>query len=270
MARLSVKSLTLTAQVHLPSLADAKTTALAWYRRTFGRPRCAALRALRHFDLTGLDDFIDVGSAGGESVAALRALVPRARIVAIEPNPFYLNKVRTRFRHDAGISSENCALSDVSGPMPLYVPAYNYTLFPDLATLDRREAETWLSSRLLGFDPLRLSVLEMPSQSHTLDSLGLRPSLIRIDTRCDASAVIRGGTRTVALHRPIIAAESAIFGPDCVSALQLSGYRAFRGLAHRLAPASWPGPADLLLHDSHLARWRGGELPPAATPRPSA
>lgn len=262
MARLSVKSLTLTAQVHLPTLADGKSAALAWYRRTFGRPRCAALRTLRHFDLGGLDHFLDVGSAGGESAAALRALAPSAHITALEPNPFYLNKVRARFRHDARLAAENYALSDIEGPLPLYVPAYNYTLFPDLATLDRREAETWLASRLLGYDPLRLSVLEMPSRSRTLDGMGLQPALIRIDTRCDTSAVIRGGARTLGLHRPIIAAESAVLSADCVAALASSGYQAFRGLGDQLVPTPWPGPADLLLHATHLGRWRGGGLQP--------
>ena len=265
MAHLSVKSLSLTAQVHLPTLADWKAAGLAWYRRILRRPHCAGLRALRHFDLTGLEEMLDVGSANGETAAAFRALAPRARIVAFEPNPFYLNRIRSRFRHDPHLSAEGCALSDRNGPLPLHVPAYDYTLFPELATLERKEAENWLASRLLWYDPLRLSVLEMPAQSRTLDSLGLNPSLVRIDTRCDASAVIKGGADTVARCRPIIALESPTLTPECIAALQAWGYQGFRYEEERLAHVPWPGPAHLLLQEAHLARWPAGDRPKFAS-----
>ena len=269
MAHLSVKSLSLTAQVHLPALADGKAAALAWYRRTFGRPRCAGLRALRHFDLSGVEEALDVGSANGESAASLRTLAPQARLVAFEPNPFYLNRLRSRFRRDARVSTQGCALSDRDGRLPLHVPAYNYTLFPELATLERREAEGWLTSRILGYDPLRLSILEVPAQSRTLDGLGLNPSLLRIDGRCDTPAVIRGGANTLALCRPIMSVESPLLDAECATRLQSWGYRAFRYEQDRLVRVAWPEPAHLLLRDAHLALWQGpavadsAGLPPA-------
>jgi len=289
MAHLSVKSLSLTAQVHLPTLADWKAAGLAWYRRILRRPRCAGLRALRHFDLTGLEEMLDVGSANGETAAAFRALAPRARIVAFEPNPFYLNRIRSRFRHDPHLSAEGCALSDRNGPLPLHVPAYDYTLFPELATLERKEAENWLASRLLWYDPLRLSVLEMPAQSRTLDSLGLNPSLVRIDTRCDASAVMKGGTDTWPVAGPSSrwnprpsprsASPRCKLGATRASATRRRGSRTFPGpgpriscCRRRISPVGRPAIArsSPRPHPPPDDAWRGRKPRPrsAETPTP--
>jgi hypothetical protein len=74
------------------------------------------------------------------------------------------------------------------------------------------------------FDPEKLKVEHVSVVAKRLDSLNLRPDIIKIDVEGSESRVIQGGLATIEACRPIIMAES--LDSEALDALRLFKYRA--------------------------------------------
>jgi len=190
----------------------------------------------------------------GESVAALRFYAKTAPIISFEPNPFFASRIARRFRSDPNVEVRHIAISDVEGTLPLYIPVYRYTTFPELATLNKTEAGNWLPSRIIHFNPAQQTILELECRSCNLDSLGLDPEIVKIDTRCNASAVIEGGVGTIVKSRPIILLGYAILTPRCRNLLEDANYLIFSVHKNRLRYARPEDRCDFLIHTSFFPR----------------
>lgn len=169
-----IKKGVVTAQVVLPSFADAKTNLLSTYRRQLRRPREPAFECLKRLPLSDLAVLVDVGGAKGESVAGMRLFSQIAPIVTFEPNPMYAASIKRRFRADPGVSVQPFGLGDEEGEFTLFVPVYKYTAFPDLGTFDLQEAESWLRSRIFWYKDENLTIAQFPANAG--DSIHLRCS----------------------------------------------------------------------------------------------
>jgi FkbM family methyltransferase len=254
MFRNQVKKFSVTAQVFWPGFADFKFALLAAYRRARRRPHEKALVAMKFIQVSDTGLLLDIGGHLGQSVASMRFFSKTAPIISFEPNPFLAAKLRKRFRHDSAVKVQTLAIGGTEGDFVLYIPVYKCCAIPDLGTLNRSLAETWLSSRIYGYDASQLMVLELPCKCTRLDALKLEPELIHIDCVCDASAVIQGGIETISEWKPAFVLEAALLSEACVQLLQRLGYRRFR---YREKEFSEVGPTercDLLLTEQQLRR----------------
>lgn len=72
--------------------------------------------------------FVDIGAnAGGYSLALAQAVGPRARIVAIEPEPELFERLCENIRQNPGIAVKaiNCAVADRDGDVVLFIDCAN-------------------------------------------------------------------------------------------------------------------------------------------------
>ena len=254
MIRSRIKPLLCSLHVALPGLTDLRGSLVRAFRGALKTPKTFGLAALKHITLRDDRALLDVGGADGQSVASMRFHLSRLPIVSFEPNPFFAARIKSRFRNDAAVRVESMALSDEDGEFPLYIPVYKYTAFPDLGTLERSEAENWLCSRILGYDPDALTVLEFPCKCRRLDALGVEPGLINIDCRCNPSKVLEGACATILEYKPAIILETAILAEACVRLVREVGYRGFRCSGNGIREIQPTEPCDLLLTDSNAAR----------------
>lgn len=252
MWRNRLKRVLLTAGIYFPALPQITAPVVYAYRRTFGVPREHGLRALASLNVPMSGVWADVGASIGDGAAMMRSLAPRASIVAFEPNPFFASKLRDRFRTDADVRVEDVALVETAGTFSLYIPVYKRVAFPDLGTLQRADAETWLCDRVYGYRPQDLMVLEHRCKSETLDSFGLAPQLIKIDCRCDAAQVLDGAERTIRKHRPVIVLQASPVDKRASRYLTECEYKPLLWREHKLHEVPLGEPCDILATKSHL------------------
>jgi FkbM family methyltransferase len=150
---------------------------------------------------------------------------PTARIISFEPNLLNTDALCRVADHFPGrVSVERVALSDIDGEAQLFWPVYNGQPLSTLASFNITAAGSWLADNMPWFDPEKLKVEHVSVVTKRLDSLNLRPDIIKIDVEGSESRVIRGGLGTIEACRPIIMAES--LDSDALDALRLFKYRA--------------------------------------------
>ncbi len=126
----------------------------------------------------------DVGAHRGDRTRALRAI--GARVVAVEPQPEFANKLRRRFKKDGEVVVEAVGLSDEEGEMELHLA----TGAPTIATA----APHWQTGRFQSASWVRS--ISVPTT--TLDALIQRfgsPIFCKIDVEGYELTVLRGLTR---------------------------------------------------------------------------
>lgn len=219
------------AQVRAPWLFGAKNVAQRGARRLLRRPFEPDFNALAALDLPPDGLVFDVGGNRGQSIDAVRLFLPKARIVSFEPNPHLADGLRKLYAADERVSVRNVALSDEATVLVLHVPCYNGWMFDGLASLDRNEAETFLSDRnLYGFKPEKLEIVAVECRAETLDSFGGDGVVfIKIDVQGLEQAVLDGSRGTIERNRPVIMLETND-GVDVLDHLPV-GYQ----------PAHWNG-----------------------------
>jgi FkbM family methyltransferase len=229
-----MKSFLRTAQSFFPWLIDAKFATQHAYRALRHRPfepEFAVLGRLLPKDALCLD----VGGNRGQSIQAIRMILPEARIVSFEPNPDLFGKLEAKLGGEAGIELRNEALGERPGSSTLYVPYYRGFMYDGLASLDEASARDWICpQRFWAYRPDWVSVKASRIEVVPLDSLRLAPDFIKIDVQGTELAVLRGGRETIARHRPVILCE-APDGPTGAF-LEALGYDELRVVDGELVP----------------------------------
>lgn len=225
MAGLEIKKLVRSMQVFFPWLPDAKFAAHYRYHRAAGRLFQAEYAGLAAFDW---DEplLLDIGANRGQSIVAFQNALPRCRVVAFEPTPRLAATLIGRYRDDANVRIETCALASKAGSFKLYIPSYNGYLFDGLASIYRSEAETWLNSeRLYWFDPRKVTVQEIEVPTRTLDSYDFAPVLLKLNVQRAEIEVLNGAKTMLVRHRPVIL--SAYPWEALIRMLAEFGYRTY-------------------------------------------
>ena len=249
-----IKKATITAQIAWPGLADLKFALLRAYRGLLSQPHEQRFSVLRVLSFPDAGLLLDIGGDMGQSVASLRIYCPQSPIVSFEPNPLSSARIERRFHGDPQVRVQRIALGDQDGEFPLYIPAYKYTTFPELGTLDRTQAENWLSERMYGYNHANLTVLEVRCRVHRLDSLALAPVLVKIDCRCNASAIILGGSDTLGKSKAALLLEAASLSQPAQEIVQRHGYRQFAHLNGTFREVHGTERCDLLVTGENLTR----------------
>lgn len=166
---------------------------------------------------------LDVGANRGQSIESFRSVLPGKAICSFEPNRFLAEKLRSRYAHTPDVKINDFGLGDEPGSFVLYIPKYKKWIYDGLSSLDRNEAASWLNQRTIWrFDENELHLIEVECDIVTLDSLDMSASVIKIDVQGYELQALKGGSRTIEAHRPVIMLESAT--DEIVSFLGGFGY----------------------------------------------
>lgn len=191
--------------------------------RLRGEPHEADFLALSGYGVADAE-IVDVGANRGQSIRSFRLFLPTARIHAFEPNARLSAHLEASARAEA---VHNVALSDRTSTMQLLVPRYGHTEYDTRATLDRGQAEGFLSAdHFARFRSDRAHIVEYTVEVRPLDSFGLAPDIVKIDAEGAAAMVIRGGYDTIRSYAPLVIVEDASGEPT--EAMTALGYRPAR------------------------------------------
>jgi FkbM family methyltransferase len=219
------------AQSYFPFARRAKFELYILLMRHFGFRIEDEFRLLSRLD--SVDLAVDIGGNWGQSIEALRRTCRPRRIVCIEPNPHLNAILKSRYRARPEIAILQKAISDVPGEHQLFVPRYRGFVYDGLASLDRSSALEWLNEdRVAGFDRSKLSLEQHRVEIVTLDSLDLRPDIVKIDVQGYELQVVKGGAETFTRWQPITIIETP--AKPVVSLLAEYGLHPFRYCADRL------------------------------------
>lgn len=197
-------------QVRFPGLFGMKNALQRGIRRVLRKPFDGDFAALAALRLPRDGMILDIGGNRGQSIDAIRLFLPDARIVSFEPNPHLAEQLRALFAGDRGVEVKTLALGNEPAVLTLHVPYYNGWMFDGLASLDRSEAENWLTPKnLAGFRPDKLTIETIECAVEPLDSVeGLAPAFVKIDVQGFEPQVLDGARETLSRHRPVVMLET--------------------------------------------------------------
>jgi FkbM family methyltransferase len=194
------------------SVPDFAAAAL-WHRDSKTVPHDPDFNVFRH--LGGPDEvFVDVGANIGNSVVSFRLLNPNARIVSFEPNVLLEAGLRALASVDERLDYHMVGLGDADEVHPLFVPCHNGTPNFYLASMDAARftglGQVRAMRQLMRMGPTdELGLCRIEVTVRTLDSFGLSPTILKIDTETWEAHVVRGGAQTISAHRPLVLIEGA-------------------------------------------------------------
>jgi FkbM family methyltransferase len=139
---------------------------------------------------------VDLGANEGAFSAGVLAVAPRAHVIAVEPGPAPLERLRARLAHYPNVEIHAVAAARESGSAAFHLTAHDHgsSLLAPLSE----------SRDVLGDGAIVLDTVEVPTLS--LDDLaGDGPvDVLKIDVQGAELDVLRGGTRTLARTRAVL------------------------------------------------------------------
>ncbi len=199
-----------TAKTFAPSLTDAKFAGQRVLRRIANIPHEKDFYALGFLHNIIDEDFlfVDVGANRGQSIDSVRIYSTICNIVSFEANTLLANNLQYVRKGDNKLKVYNYALSDTVGETILYIPQYRDYIFDGLASTCYEEAFGWLnSSKIFGFRPELLSIIEMKVPTTTFDTFNLQANFIKIDVQGTELSVLKGAEKTIKTCQPILLVE---------------------------------------------------------------
>lgn len=203
---------------------------------------------------------IDVGAnVGAHTLTMARAVGPRGRVLAFEPNPL-VREVLVRNLALNGITHVNvfdCALGSQHGSLPLRVPKRDSEEFSNMGLASLVALET----------PHDLVTVDIRTLDDVLESEGVaRVDVIKIDVQGYEMETLRGMRECLARHRPAVVFEydawawrQALVDPkEAFELFRAAGYELFRldgqpGTGDRPLDGSAPLPDYIDLMAIHPA-----------------
>jgi FkbM family methyltransferase len=240
-------------QSYVPFTRRAKFELFIRSTRYFGFKIDDEFRLLSHLDRVGLA--IDIGGNWGQSIEALRWTCRPQQIFSIEPNPYLSGILRSRYKAQSEITILENAISDAPGEQQLFVPHYRGFVYDGLASLDKASAFEWLNEdSVVGFDHTKLSIQQHTVRIVTLDSLNLRPDVVKIDVQGYELQVLKGGAETFKRWHPLTIIETP--SAAVVSLLADYGLVPFKYRANRLSRGDTSGLNTVFLGARHQERFK--------------
>lgn len=145
------------------------------------------------------DVLYDLGANIGIYALAIAHGEPDRRVVAVEPSPRAVDRLRANLRANGAVADRidvrACGVGDEAGDRRFYVSTY-----PELSGFDRESATRWGATvdRAVTVPMRRVDdlVAELPT-----------PDVIKIDVEGAAPAVVRGARATLDRHAPTLFVE---------------------------------------------------------------
>lgn len=183
--------------------------------------------------------FLDIGANAGMSSMSLRIYQRRARILALEPNPYHEPDLRWTRRIVGRMDYRIWAAGDVAGEADLYIPVYRGVPITAEASLNREFVEaspslrTQLGSRM---DSPDFEIVHRRIAVKRLDDLRLTPAFVKLDVQGHEQAVLTGMADTLKTYGPPVLVEAPSSETTAfMASLGYSPYSYDRG-GNRLVP----------------------------------
>lgn len=174
--------------------------------------------------ITPGDVFIDIGANGGLFTRLVNQKCKGdVEIHSIEPHPIQYKTLEQNNTNNSNVTCYNAAVTNCDGIVELwYEPNDRVNHYGASTIMKELAVPRRLSDRLKS---IKVNAI-------TLDSLQLKPNLIKIDAEGAESDIIRGAEQTIKEHKPIIVFEYGISGPEdfhpeSVNILKEYGYSYF-------------------------------------------
>jgi FkbM family methyltransferase len=155
----------------------------------------------------GTDGVLDVGANLGLSALSFRKLLPRARILSLEPNPCHAKWLARIKDRDKNFDYLLVGAGESNASFALHVPYYRTIPLHTMASLQRADLEEACNNLYArACKHIRIEVLE--AKVLPIDQLGLSPELIKIDAEGFELAIVKGSMETVRRARPYLLLEN--------------------------------------------------------------
>jgi FkbM family methyltransferase len=208
-SNMSYKKLLRSLQINFPKQQDFISRIKQSGLNMFKKPHEEAFNALQLFEAQNDRLFVDIGSNRGQSINSMRLFADKeTRIIAFEANPELSKKLLKKYDQDRSIKIYNYGLSSADGYLDLYIPFYKKWMFDGLASFNHSAASGWLKSNILFYQEELLEIKNIKCELKKLDDFNLEPYFIKIDVENYEEEVIKGGTKTIKEHLPILLIES--------------------------------------------------------------
>jgi FkbM family methyltransferase len=236
-----------TAQTFFPGSVDLKYHLQRTVRRTLRRPFEKDFLGIPLLGLPKSPLMLDIGANRGQSIDALRLVVPGCRIVAFEPNTVLADRLQRNYQHNHDVDIRSIGLGSEESENLLYLPAYRGFTFDGLASFIESEAREWLKTRLLCYSEALLTVDAHICRIDCLDNLNLVPNFIKIDIQGFEPNALRGGRDTLEAHRPALLIETP--SDETIQYLSDFGYQSYIYQGGRLVKGYQHGRNSFFVED---------------------
>ena len=132
---------------------------------------------------------VDIGAHNGEWFEKFRQVFPQTEVLSVEANPENMASLRAM-----NSNCLNVCLGEATAERVLYLP--------DTELTDNNTGASLYKERLKYYDKPRKAKVQV----RTLDSLNLRPDLIKLDVQGAELEILRAGVSTLA-HTKVVQAE---------------------------------------------------------------
>lgn len=206
-----------------------------WARRPYGTARFLSRRPhdpdYAVFGLFPQTDglFLDVGANAGMSSMSLRIYQRRARILAIEPNPYHEPDLRWTQRVVGRMEYGVWAAGDSPGEAEFFIPVYRGVPITTEAALTREFVEEspslrdQLGSRMNSAD---FEIVRTRVDVRRIDDLEVRPALVKVDVQGHEQAALSGMAQTLKACGPPVLVEAP--SSETKEFMASLGYGAYR------------------------------------------
>lgn len=155
--------------------------------------------------------FVDVGANLGQSACSARAVMPRCRILSLEPNPAHHADLRWVARVVRRMEVIHAAASDRPGVQRLHVPFWKGAPITGEASLNLAFVRSSASLRdRLGdrMERPEFAVRSFDVPLLRIDDLRIVPRWLKVDVQGHAPEVLRGARETLRRHLPPVMVEA--------------------------------------------------------------
>lgn len=212
----------------MPWLYAVQQSALVELRARRRRVHEPEFTLLQNLGLPADPICLDVGANRGQSIVSFKAVLPDAEVMSFEPEPkSYKAAVRVAARFNR-VSVHPFGLGAKAATLTLSVPHCRGLRFPQLASTHRdpeRVAAILQDWARFG-TPDTVTFDDTQIEIQTLDSLNLKPDVVKIDVEGGEVEVLLGGWDTIQRHHPIMMIEP---NDDAFSFLMGMGYKHIGG-----------------------------------------
>jgi FkbM family methyltransferase len=155
--------------------------------------------------------FLDIGANAGMSALSLRIYQRKARILAIEPNPYHERDLRWTRRIVGRMDYALWAAGDDAGHAEFYVPIYRGVPITAEASLSRQfvldspSLRAQLGARM---DSSDFEIVKQLVEVRRLDDLRLRPAFVKVDVQGHEQPALMGMAATLSEYGPPVLVEA--------------------------------------------------------------
>ncbi|MGK7896295.1 MAG: FkbM family methyltransferase [Xenococcus sp. (in: cyanobacteria)] len=172
--------------------------------------------------------FLDIGANAGMSALSIYTLIPNAKVISFEPNPFhehYLNKLVDKFPNYQFLP---IGLGNESKSIYFYFPIYNGKKMTANGSCSHDLSKSYFENTIYFFDDRKLKMEKIKIEVKTLDSFQLKPDFIKIDVEGFEYQVLLGSADTINKSRPVLLIEGVSKNDKIHQKLQEWKYNAYK------------------------------------------